>query len=305
MKRFVKFLQERIKGFTGKGEMFLMVLSRLNDLDDDDLVIELNEIARKCRIEIIKMVYRAQAGHPGGSLSEIDLLTALYSTHLRVKPDEPNWIDRDRFILSKGHASPGMYAILAEMGFIQHSDLESYRVLGGICQGHVDMKFTPGVDFSAGSLGMGLSFGIGCAIASKFDKSDRECYVMLGDGEIQEGAVWEAMMAAKHHELDNLNVILDCNRIQNDDFVESQMRMFNIADKWLSFGWNVKEIDGHNMHEIIEGIRWLKSNKDAPSVLIANTIKGKGVSYMENNPKFHGAAPNEEQYEIALKELGE
>ena len=305
MKRFVKFLQERIKGFTGKGEMFLMVLSRLNDLDDDDLVIELNEIARKCRVEIIKMVYRAQAGHPGGSLSEIDLLTALYSTQLRVKPDEPNWIDRDRFILSKGHASPGMYAILAEMGFIQHSDLESYRVLGGICQGHVDMKFTPGVDFSAGSLGMGLSFGIGCAIASKFDKSDRECYVMLGDGEIQEGAVWEAMMAAKHHELDNLNVILDCNRIQNDDFVESQMRMFNIADKWLSFGWNVKEIDGHNMHEIIEGMRWLKSNKDAPSVLIANTIKGKGVSYMENNPKFHGAAPNEEQYEIALMELGE
>ena len=128
---------------------------------------------------------------------------------------------------------------------------------------------------------------------------------MLGDGEIQEGAVWEAMMAAKHHELDNLNVILDCNRIQNDDFVESQMRMFNIADKWLSFGWNVKEIDGHNMHEIIEGMRWLKSNKDAPSVLIANTIKGKGVSYMENNPKFHGAAPNEEQYELALKELGE
>ena len=282
-----------------------MVLSRLNGLDDDDLVIELNEIARKCRVEIIKMVYRAQAGHPGGSLSEIDLLTALYSTQLRVKPDQPNWIDRDRFILSKGHASPGMYAILAEMGFIQHSDLESYRVLGGICQGHVDMKFTPGVDFSAGSLGMGLSFGIGCAMASKFDKSDRECYVMLGDGEIQEGAVWEAMMAAKHHELDNLNVILDCNRIQNDDFVESQMRMFNIADKWLSFGWNVKEIDGHNMHEIIEGMRWLKSNKDAPSVLIANTIKGKGVSYMENNPKFHGAAPNEEQYEIALKELGE
>ena len=176
-----------------------MVLSRLNGLGDDDLVIELNEIARKCRVEIIKMVYRAQAGHPGGSLSEIDLLTALYSTQLRVKPDQPNWIDRDRFILSKGHASPGMYAILAEMGFIQHSDLESYRVLGGICQGHVDMKFTPGVDFSAGSLGMGLSFGIGCAIASKFDKSDRECYVMLGDGEIQEGAVWEAMMLSLIH----------------------------------------------------------------------------------------------------------
>ncbi len=198
-----------------------------------------------------------------------------------------------------------MYAILAEMGFIQHSDLESYRVLGGICQGHVDMKFTPGVDFSAGSLGMGLSFGIGCALASRFDNSERECYVMLGDGEIQEGSVWEAMMAAKHHELGNLNVILDCNKIQNDDFVESQMRMFSIPDKWLSFGWNVKEIDGHNMKEIVEGLRWLKENNSGPSVLIANTIKGKGVSYMENNPKFHGAAPNEEQYAMAMKELGE
>ena len=281
-----------------------MVLSRLNGLGDDDLVIELNDIARKCRIEIIKMVYRAQAGHPGGSLSEIDLLTALYSIQLRINPDEPDWDDRDRFILSKGHASPGMYAILAEMGFIEHSDLESYRVLGGVCQGHVDMKFTPGVDFSAGSLGMGLSFGIGCSLASRFDNSERQCYVMLGDGEIQEGAVWEAMMAAKHHELGNLNVILDCNRIQNDDFVESQMRMFSIPDKWLSFGWNVKEIDGHNMHEIIEGLRWLKTNNDGPSVLIANTIKGKGVSYMENNPKFHGAAPNEEQFEIAMTELG-
>jgi len=282
-----------------------MGLSRLNGLTDEELVDELNEIARKCRVEIIKMVFRAQAGHPGGSLSEIDLLTGLYATTLNVNPKEPKMPDRDRFVLSKGHASPGMYSILAEMGFISHSDLESYRVLGGVCQGHVDMKHTPGVDFSAGSLGMGLSFGLGCAFAARFDKSNRNCYVMLGDGEIQEGSVWEAMMAARHHELGNLKVILDCNGIQNDDYVDTQMRMFNIPGKWESFGWNVKEIDGHDMYQIVEGLRWLNDNNDLPSVLIAKTVKGKGVSYMENNPKFHGAAPNEEQYSKALMELGE
>jgi len=285
--------------------LFLMSLSHLEGLTDDELVIELKEIARRCRVEIIKMVYRAQAGHPGGSLSEIDLIAALYATTLNVNPKEPKWAERDRFVLSKGHASPGMYSILAEMGFILHSDLESYRVLGGICQGHVDMKHTPGVDFSAGSLGMGLSFAVGCAFAARFDKSSRNSYVMLGDGELQEGSVWEAIMAARHHELGNLKVILDKNGIQNDDFVDSQMRMFGISEKWISFGWNVKEIDGHNMFEIIEGLRWLNNNNDLPSILIANTVKGKGVSYMENNPKFHGAAPNEEQYTKALEELGE
>ncbi len=195
---------------------------------------ELEEIARRCRVHIVNMVYRAQAGHPGGSLSEIDLLTALYSNQLRVRPDEPTWEDRDRFILSKGHASPGMYAILAESGFISVNDLDSYRVLGGICQGHVDMKWCPGVDFSAGSLGMGLSFGMGAAIAARLDESERQVYVMLGDGEIQEGSVWEAAMAAAHHELGNLKVILDKNRIQNDDFCDTQMRMFDIPSKWLA-----------------------------------------------------------------------
>ena len=298
-------IQERIKGFTDKHYLFLMSLSRLDDLNDDELVIELNEISRRCRVEIIKMVYRAQAGHPGGSLSEIDLLTALYATKLRVNPKDPKWEDRDRFILSKGHASPGMYSILAEMGFISFSDLESYRVLGGVCQGHVDMKHTPGVDFSAGSLGMGLSFGLGCAFAARYDKSSRNSYVMLGDGEIQEGAVWEAMMAARHHELGNLKVILDCNGIQNDDFVDTQMRMFNIREKWESFGWNVKEIDGHNMLDIMNGLRWLETHNNLPSVLLAKTVKGKGVSFMENNPKFHGAAPNDQQFVEALRELGE
>ena len=265
---------------------------------------ELEELARKCRIEIVNMVYRAQAGHPGGSLSEIDLLAGLYGTTMRVRSDDPDWGDRDRFILSKGHASPGMYALLAERGFISHDDLTSYRVLGGVCQGHVDMKWCPGVDFSAGSLGMGLSFGMGCAIAAKLDGSERRAFVMLGDGEIQEGSVWEAAMAAAHHELGNLKVILDRNRIQNDDFCETQMRMFDIPAKWKAFGWNVKEIDGHDMNEVVEGMQFLSETNDGPSILIAHTVKGKGVSFMEDNPAFHGAAPNDEQYALALSELG-
>ena len=265
---------------------------------------ELEELARKCRIEIVKMVYRAQAGHPGGSLSEIDLLAGLYGTTMRVRSDQPDWEDRDRFILSKGHASPGMYALLAERGFISHEDLKSYRVLGGVCQGHVDMKWCPGVDFSAGSLGMGLSYGMGCAIAAKLDGSERRAFVMLGDGEIQEGSIWEAAMAAAHHELGNLKVILDRNRIQNDDFCETQMRMFDIPAKWKAFGWNVKEIDGHDMNEVVEGMNYLSETNDGPSILIAHTVKGKGVSFMEDNPSFHGAAPNDEQYAQALSELG-
>ena len=268
-------------------------------------IVELEELARKCRVEIVKMVHRAQAGHPGGSLSEIDLISALYANYMRIKPDEPNWDDRDRFILSKGHASPGMYAILAEMGFISKEDLKSYRVLGGVCQGHVDMKWCPGVDFSAGSLGMGLSYGMGCSIAARLEGSERNIFVMLGDGEIQEGSVWEAAMAAKHHELGNLKVILDRNRIQNDDFCESQMRMFDIPAKWQSFGWEVMEIDGHNTEDIVRGLDFLVNTNDNPAILIAHTIKGKGVSYMEDNPAFHGAAPNDEQFQIAMEELGE
>ena len=268
-------------------------------------IVELEELARKCRVEIVKMVHRAQAGHPGGSLSEIDLICALYANYMRIKPDEPNWDDRDRFILSKGHASPGMYAILAEMGFISKEDLKSYRVLGGVCQGHVDMKWCPGVDFSAGSLGMGLSYGMGCSIAARLEGSERNIFVMLGDGEIQEGSVWEAAMAAKHHELGNLKVILDRNRIQNDDFCESQMRMFDIPAKWQSFGWEVMEIDGHDTEDIVKGLDFLVNTNDNPAILIAHTIKGKGVSYMEDNPAFHGAAPNDEQFQIAMEELGE
>ena len=265
---------------------------------------ELEDMARRCRVEICRMTHRAQAGHPGGSLSEIDILSALYGRRLRVNSNEPDWTDRDRFILSKGHASPGMYAILAEMGFISHADLESYRVLGGVCQGHVDMKWTPGIDFSAGSLGMGLSFGMGTAIAARLDGSERSTWVMIGDGEMQEGSIWEAAMAAAHHELGNLTVFVDKNNIQNDDFVEVQMRMFDIPAKWAGFGWAVRECDGHDMQQILDAIAWADSVTDRPTVIIANTIKGKGISYMENNPAFHGAAPNDEQLGIGLAELG-
>jgi transketolase len=268
--------------------------------DSSDLLIE---TARRCRREIVKMTHRAAAGHPGGSLSAIDILAALYGRRLNVDPQNPDDPERDRFIMSKGHASPGMYAILHESGFLSKEDLTSFRKLGGVCQGHVDMKWTPGVDFSAGSLGMGLSFGIGCALAARLDGSDRTTFVMLGDGELQEGQIWEAAIAAVHHEIGNLKVFVDRNRIQNDDFVEKQMRIFDVAAKWHGFGWAVREIDGHDMDEILSAIQWLDSITDGPAVVIAHTVKGKGVSFMENNPKFHGAAPNDEQLAQALEEL--
>jgi len=265
----------------------------------------LEERARRCRVDIVRMVHRAQAGHPGGSLSEIDLLVALYGTVLNVRPNEPSWPDRDRFVLSKGHASPGMYALLADLGFISHEDLTTYRVKGGVCQGHVDMKWCPGVDFSAGSLGMGLSFGLGCAFAARLDGSQRKAWVMMGDGEVQEGSVWEAAMAAHHHRVGNLKAIVDVNGIQNDDFCEVQMQLNDLAATWASFGWSVTTVDGHNMADIVEALAKVDAVNDRPAVLLASTVKGKGVSYMENNPAFHGAAPNDEQFETAMVELGE
>ena len=265
----------------------------------------LEERARRCRVEIVRMVHRAQAGHPGGSLSEIDLLVALYGTVLNVRPNEPSWPDRDRFVLSKGHASPGMYALLADLGFISHEDLTTYRVKGGVCQGHVDMKWCPGVDFSAGSLGMGLSFGLGCALAARLDGSQRKAWVMMGDGEVQEGSVWEAAMAAHHHSVGNLKAIVDVNGIQNDDFCAVQMQLNDLAATWASFGWSVTTVDGHNMADIVEALAKVDAVNDRPAVLLASTVKGKGVSYMENNPAFHGAAPNDDQFETAMVELGE
>lgn len=264
---------------------------------------QLEEMALRCRNNIIKMVHKAQSGHPGGSLSSIDLLVGLYGTELNINPLEPNWKDRDRFIMSKGHASPAIYSILYEFGFIQEEDFMSFRSLGSKCQGHVDMKWTEGVDFSAGSLGMGLSFGLGCSFAAKLDNSNRNIWVMVGDGETQEGQLWEAIMAADYHSAGNLKLIVDKNGIQNDDFVASQMEVGDLGKKIKSFGWEVIEIDGHDMNEICDAIKWAKNSNERPTAIIANTVKGKGVSFMENNPSFHGKAPNDEEYKIAMEEL--
>ena len=266
-------------------------------------VSELEEMARRCRVNIVKMTHAANSGHPGGSLSAIDLLSGLYGTKMRIDPHDSNWPDRDRFIMSKGHASPAVYSILHEVGYIDENDMMTFREMGSVCQGHVDMKWTEGVDFSAGSLGMGLSFGIGCALAARMDGSERTIWVMLGDGEIQEGEVWEAFMAADFHSIGNLKVIIDRNGIQNDDFVKLQMEVGDIATKIKSFGWEVKEIDGHSMSEVIEALDWASSHDSGPAAIVANTIKGKGVSFMENNPAFHGKAPDDEELQIALEEL--
>ncbi|MBT3642275.1 MAG: transketolase [Euryarchaeota archaeon] len=264
---------------------------------------ELENMANRCRINIIKMIHAAKAGHPGGSLSSIDLITGLYGTSLNFDVNNPDWDDRDRFIMSKGHASPAIYSILHEVGFLEESDFMSFRKLGSICQGHVDMKWTNGVDFSAGSLGMGLSFGLGCSFAAKLDDSDRKIWVMVGDGETQEGQLWEAIMAADFHNAGNLKMIIDRNKIQNDDFVSKQMEIGDLSIKLKSFGWEVKEINGHNMKEIIESIKWAEIDNGRPKAILANTVKGKGVSFMENNPSFHGMAPNDEQLKIAMEEL--
>tara|TARA_B100001250_G_C19804966_1_gene792860 strand:- start:1884 stop:2711 length:828 start_codon:yes stop_codon:yes gene_type:complete len=266
-------------------------------------ISELEEMARLCRVDIVKMTNAAGAGHPGGSLSAIDCMVALYGTTLRFDTSNPSWDDRDRFIMSKGHASPAMYAILHQMGVLSESDLGGFRTLGSVCQGHVDMNWTEGVDFSAGSLGMGMSFGLGCALSARMDNSERRIWVMVGDGETQEGQVWEAAMAADFHKSTNLRVIVDRNRIQNDDFMNVQMEIGDIGDKFRSFGWQVREVNGHDMESLVEVFNWADSEDSGPIAIIANTTKGRGVSFMEDNPEFHGKAPNDEQLGRALEEL--
>ena len=269
----------------------------------EDKISELEEMARLCRIDIVKMTHAAKSGHPGGSLSAIDCMVALYGTIMRFETNNPDWDDRDRFVMSKGHASPAMYALLHQIGVLEENDLMTFRTLGSVCQGHVDMNWTDGVDFSAGSLGMGLSFGLGCALSARMDASERRIWVMLGDGETQEGQVWEAVMAANYHKVNNLRVIVDRNRIQNDDFMEVQMEIGDIGNKFHSFGWSVREVDGHNMSELVEAMQWTENTDSGPIAIIANTTKGKGVSFMEDNPEFHGKAPNNEELKIALEEL--
>ena len=264
---------------------------------------ELEAMAVTIRCDIIEMIATANAGHPGGSLSAADVVTALYFRVMRIDPTRLDWPDRDRFILSKGHACPVWYAALAERGYFDRSHLNTLRQMNSILQGHPDMKRTPGIDMTAGSLGHGLSAGVGMALSGKLRKKDYHVWVVVGDGECQEGSVWEAAMASAKWKLDNLTAILDHNNLQNDDCVATEMPIEPLADKWRAFGWHVIEIDGHNMTEIVEALEGAKTFKGMPTIIIAQTIKGKGVSFMENVVDWHGKAPCREEAEQALEEI--
>ncbi|MDD5692656.1 MAG: transketolase [Candidatus Omnitrophica bacterium] len=263
---------------------------------------ELENKAKEIRRLIIEMLARAGSGHPGGSLSATDLVTALYFNVLRFNPKDPQWPDRDRFHMSKGHCCPLWYAILAETGYFPKKELLTLRQLGSILQGHPD-RGTPGIESASGSLGQGLSVALGMSLAAKVDKKDYRVYVLLGDGESQEGNIWEAAMAAAHFSVDNLCAILDYNGFQIDGKVKDVMNLEPLSAKWQAFGWNTIEIDGHNMGEILSAYEKAKTVKSKPTIIIAHTVKGKGVSFMENVAGFHGRAPTKEEAAKALEEL--
>ncbi len=265
---------------------------------------ELEGIARKVRIHIVKSTHEAGSGHPGGSLSSADILTALYFEIMDHRPDEPKWDDRDRFVLSKGHAAPALYGALAEAGYFPDDKLMTLRKLESDLQGHPDMRKTVGVDASTGSLGQGLSIACGMALAAKIDRDAFYVYAICGDGEIQSGQIWEAAMFASHHKLDNLIVFLDRNQLQIDGSTEDVISIEPLVSKWKSFGWHVQEIDGHDMEEIVDAVNEAKEKDGKPSMIIAHTVKGKGITFMEGSLAFHGKAANDEQLEIALEELG-
>lgn len=266
-------------------------------------IVALKEIARKVRINIVEMLAAAGSGHPGGSLSMADVLTVLYFDTLKVRVTEANWEDRDRFVLSKGHAAPGLYGVLAEKGYFPREELMKLRKCGAMLQGHPDMKGTPGIDMSTGSLGQGLSVGNGMALAAKVDGKDYHVYVMVGDGEIQEGQIWEAAMSSAHYGLDNLTLIVDNNGLQIDGANDEVMRVSPIAEKFAAFGWNTIHIDGHCYEEIIDAFAAARQTKGTPTVIVAKTVKGKGVSFMENSVAWHGSAPSQAQREQAVAEL--
>ena len=272
-------------------------------MSDNIFYDELEKKALKIRKEIVSMIYRACSGHPGGALSIADILTVLYFKEMNIEPSNPKNNDRDRLVLSKGHASAALYATLAERGFFSEEELQGFRKLDCILQGHPDMNSIPGVDMSTGSLGQGLSAANGMAIAGKIDKKDYRVYCILGDGEIQEGQVWEAAMTSSKYQLDNLCIIIDNNNLQIDGTVDKVMSPYPIDKKFEDFGFNVINIDGHDFDQIINALEEAKKVKGKPTAIIAKTVKGKGVSFMENQAGWHGKAPNEEQFQIAIKEL--
>jgi transketolase len=264
---------------------------------------DLGGIARTLRRHIINMTASAASGHPGGSLSSVEIVTALFFKVLRHRPTEPEWAERDRFILSKAHAAPLLYAALAEAGYLSVEELCTLRRLDSRLQGHPDRTCTPGVEMTCGSLGQGLSFGIGVALAGRLDGRGYRVYVLLGDGECDEGQVWEAAMSAAHFKVDSLVAVVDHNKIQLDGWNKQIMNVEPLAEKWRAFGWQAMEIDGHSLPQILDAFEQAKSVTGKPTVIVAHTIKGKGVSFMENNPDYHGKAPNAEEAERALKEL--
>lgn len=263
----------------------------------------LTAMACKVRMGIIEGIHAAKAGHPGGSLSAAELFTYLYFKEMKVDPQNPKWEGRDRFVLSKGHTAPGLYAALANRGFFPVSDLTTLRQIGSHLQGHPNMNETPGVDMSTGSLGQGVSAAAGMALAAKYRGMDCRVYTLLGDGEIQEGQVWEALMLAHHYKLDNLCVIIDNNGLQIDGRVADVMSPYPIPDKLKAFGFEVAEIDGHSFEQMEEAFARARATKDVPFAIVMKTTKGKGVSFMENQAGWHGKAPNDQEYEIAMNEL--
>ena len=264
----------------------------------------LNEITNVIRKDIVSMICKSKSGHPGGPLSAVEILTALYFDQMNIDPTNPKMEDRDRFVLSKGHAAPALYATLAQRGYFAKEELNNLRQLGSMLQGHPDMKKVPGVEMSTGSLGQGFSVACGMAMAAKLDNAPWNVYALLGDGEVQEGIIWEAAMSAAHYKLDNMIAFLDYNGLQIDGEVESVMNINPIEDKFKTFGWNVITIDGHDFDQIFAALDMAKDTVDKPTMIIAKTIKGKGVSFMENQASWHGSAPSEEQLEQALSELG-
>ncbi len=269
----------------------------------ENRVRNLEEKSIELRKTILTMIHKAGSGHPGGSLSAADYVTALYFDEMNINPKDPKMIERDRFILSKGHACPVLYSVLALKEYFEYETIFTLREMGSILQGHPDMNKVPGVDMTSGSLGQGLSCGVGMAIGLKYDNNPARVFVALGDGELQEGQVWEAAETSAKYKLDNLIAIVDNNGIQNDGFTKDIMPLGDIEGKWKAFGWHVINCDGHNMADILRAFDEMKQVKGQPICIIANTIKGKGVSFMANVPAWHGVAPNNEEYQMAIDEL--
>ena len=265
--------------------------------------LELEKMANEIRKDIVTAVHSAKSGHPGGSLSSADIFTYLYFEEMNVDPTNPKWEDRDRFVLSKGHVAPGLYSTLAEKGYFPKEDLKTLRHTGSYLQGHPDMKHIPGIDMSSGSLGQGVSVAVGMAAAGKYDKKDYRVYTLTGDGEIQEGQIWEAAMWAGHRKLDNIVVIVDNNNLQIDGSVEDVCSPYPIDKKFEAFNLHVINIDGNDFDQIRAAFKEARETKGMPTAIIAKTVKGKGVSFMENAAGWHGKAPNDEEYEIAMADL--